>query len=163
MTHPTKAIAKMLLTDSVKVGTNPRTMLFDEGDVNKSMDRVEVIDYHQVSVAVWAPPWLPCCCTSLLLSSSGAALSWVFLLGLVSQELEHNGIKFWCYNAGHVLGAAMFMVEIAGVKVRCEKSACSQIFHSFLMFVSCCHRTVLPSALSGSSCLCRQQICVVVL
>ncbi len=28
-----------------------------------------------------------------------------------------NGIKFWCYNAGHVLGAAMFMIEIAGVKV----------------------------------------------
>ncbi len=33
------------------------------------------------------------------------------------QELEVSGIKFWCYNAGHVLGAAMFMVEIAGVKV----------------------------------------------
>ena len=28
-----------------------------------------------------------------------------------------NGIKFWCYNAGHVLGAAMFMIEIAGVKI----------------------------------------------
>lgn len=28
-----------------------------------------------------------------------------------------NGIRFWCYQAGHVLGAAMFMVEIAGVKV----------------------------------------------
>ena len=29
-----------------------------------------------------------------------------------------NGIKFWCYHAGHVLGAAMFMIEIAGVKVK---------------------------------------------
>ena len=28
-----------------------------------------------------------------------------------------NGIKFWAYNAGHVLGAAMFMLEIAGVKI----------------------------------------------
>ena len=28
-----------------------------------------------------------------------------------------NGVKFWCYNAGHVLGAAMFMLEIAGVKI----------------------------------------------
>lgn len=28
-----------------------------------------------------------------------------------------NGIKFWSYNAGHVLGAAMFMLEIAGVKI----------------------------------------------
>lgn len=28
-----------------------------------------------------------------------------------------NGIRFWCYTAGHVLGAAMFMVDIAGVRV----------------------------------------------
>lgn len=28
-----------------------------------------------------------------------------------------NGIRFWCYQAGHVLGAAMFMIEIAGVKI----------------------------------------------
>ncbi len=33
------------------------------------------------------------------------------------QTIQHKGIKFWCYNAGHVLGAAMFMIEIAGVKV----------------------------------------------
>ena len=30
------------------------------------------------------------------------------------SEKEVNGIKFWAYNAGHVLGAAMFMIEIAG-------------------------------------------------
>ncbi len=30
------------------------------------------------------------------------------------EEREVNGIKFWAYNAGHVLGAAMFMIEIAG-------------------------------------------------
>jgi cleavage and polyadenylation specificity factor subunit 3 len=51
------------------------------------------------------------------------------------QEVEHKGIKFWCYNAGHVLGAgvgfeqdvtcaqrshahaAMFMVEIDGTRL----------------------------------------------
>lgn len=33
------------------------------------------------------------------------------------QEQEVNGIKFRCYTAGHVLGAAMFMVDIAGVRV----------------------------------------------
>lgn len=33
------------------------------------------------------------------------------------QEIEFEGIKFWCYHAGHVLGAAMFMIEIAGVRV----------------------------------------------
>lgn len=33
------------------------------------------------------------------------------------KEVEVNGIKFSCYHAGHVLGAAMFMIEIAGVQV----------------------------------------------
>ena len=31
------------------------------------------------------------------------------------QVVEHNGIRFWSYNAGHVLGAAMFYIEIGGV------------------------------------------------
>jgi Cft2 family RNA processing exonuclease len=33
------------------------------------------------------------------------------------EEKDVFGVKFWAYNAGHVLGAAMFMIEIAGVKV----------------------------------------------
>lgn len=33
------------------------------------------------------------------------------------QEVEVDGIKFTSYNAGHVLGAAMFVIDIAGVKV----------------------------------------------
>lgn len=33
------------------------------------------------------------------------------------EVVHHKGIKFWCYNAGHVLGAAMFMIEIAGIKL----------------------------------------------
>uniref|UniRef100_A0AAV1VIW5 Cleavage and polyadenylation specificity factor subunit 3 n=1 Tax=Peronospora matthiolae TaxID=2874970 RepID=A0AAV1VIW5_9STRA len=33
------------------------------------------------------------------------------------QEMMHNGIKFTPYNAGHVLGACMYLVEIGGVKV----------------------------------------------
>lgn len=33
------------------------------------------------------------------------------------EEVSYNGIKFWCYNAGHVLGAAMFMIEVGGVKI----------------------------------------------
>lgn len=41
---------------------------------------------------------------------------------------EVAGIKFWCYHAGHVLGAAMFMIEIAGVKVT------SVFFVDFLFF-----------------------------
>ena len=33
------------------------------------------------------------------------------------QELEHKGIKFVAYNAGHVIGASMFLIEIEGVKI----------------------------------------------
>lgn len=41
---------------------------------------------------------------------------------------EVAGIKFWCYHAGHVLGAAMFMIEIAGVKVRSSLDPFSPFF-----------------------------------
>ena len=33
------------------------------------------------------------------------------------QQIEVNGIKFTGYCAGHVLGAAMFLLEIDGVNV----------------------------------------------
>ncbi|PVU89408.1 hypothetical protein BB561_005371 [Smittium simulii] len=33
------------------------------------------------------------------------------------QQIEVNGIKFTAYNAGHVLGAAMFVIEIAGIRI----------------------------------------------
>ncbi|GFP99223.1 cleavage and polyadenylation specificity factor subunit 3-i [Phtheirospermum japonicum] len=80
MTHATKAIYKLLLSDYVKVSkVSVADMLFDEQDILHSMEKIEVIDFH--------------------------------------QTLEVNGVRFWCYTAGHVLGAAMFMVDIAGVRV----------------------------------------------
>ncbi|KAF7842745.1 phospholipase D delta-like [Senna tora] len=80
MTYATKAIYKLLLSDYVKVSkVSVEDMLFDEQDINRSMDKIEVIDFH--------------------------------------QTVEVNGIRFWCYTAGHVLGAAMFMVDIAGVRL----------------------------------------------
>jgi hypothetical protein len=54
-------------------------MLYTEADLEASMDRIDVLNFH--------------------------------------EEKEINGIRFWAYHAGHVLGAAMFMIEIAGVKV----------------------------------------------
>ncbi|XWS54867.1 hypothetical protein CRYUN_Cryun10bG0126400 [Craigia yunnanensis] len=48
MTHATKAIYKLLLTDYVKVSkVSVEDMLFDEQDINRSMDKIEVIDFHQ--------------------------------------------------------------------------------------------------------------------
>ena len=75
MTHATKAIYKILMHDAARLDRND-DKLFDEQDMLKSMEKIELLDYH--------------------------------------QHLQHKGIKFWCYNAGHVLGACMFMVEVAG-------------------------------------------------
>lgn len=80
MTHATKAIYRWLLADCIKVSNiSSESMLYNEADLEASMDRIDLINFH--------------------------------------EEKEVNGIRFWCYNAGHVLGAAMFMIEIAGVKV----------------------------------------------
>ncbi|KAK7491425.1 hypothetical protein BaRGS_00017254, partial [Batillaria attramentaria] len=80
MTHATKAIYRWLLSDYVKVSNiSTDDMLYTESDIEKSMSKIETINFH--------------------------------------QEMEVNGIRFWCYTAGHVLGAAMFMIEIAGVKI----------------------------------------------
>ena len=77
MTHATKAIFRWLLSDFIKVSNiSTEQMLFTESDLEGSMDKIEVLNFH--------------------------------------EEKEVNGIRFWAYNAGHVLGAAMFMIEIAG-------------------------------------------------
>jgi len=63
------------------------------------------------------------------------------------QETEVGGVKFWCYNAGHVLGAAMFMIEIAGVKVcelmciLCTTMSCDNMTHNKLIFAIICFIT----------------------
>lgn len=41
------------------------------------------------------------------------------------QEMNVDGIKFTGYNAGHVLGAAMFLIEIAGIKVHSMRIFCA--------------------------------------
>ncbi|VDK42048.1 unnamed protein product [Anisakis simplex] len=83
MTHATKAIYRMLIGDYLKVskygGGSDNRLLYSEEDLEKTMEKIEVIDFH--------------------------------------EQKEVNGIKFWCYVAGHVLGACMFMIEIAGIRV----------------------------------------------
>ena len=80
MTHPTKAITKLILMDFVRVSHTPDDlMLFSEDQISSAMKKVQTVHYH--------------------------------------QEVVHKGIKFWGYNAGHVLGAAMFMIEIDGARV----------------------------------------------
>lgn len=81
MTQPTRAIYKTLLSDFVRVSRNSNDdeALYAEEDIEKTMARIEVIDYH--------------------------------------AEVNVDGIKFRPFYAAHVLGAAMFMVEIAGVRI----------------------------------------------
>ncbi|PIO65917.1 hypothetical protein TELCIR_12385 [Teladorsagia circumcincta] len=59
-------------------GGSDRSMLYTDEDLERSMEKIEVIDFH--------------------------------------EQKEVNGIRFWPYVAGHVLGACMFMIEIAGVR-----------------------------------------------
>ncbi|CAZ83176.1 unnamed protein product [Tuber melanosporum] len=81
MTHPTKAIYKWLIQDSVRVGNvhNSPDNLYTESDHLSSYSRIEAIDYH--------------------------------------TTLTHAGISITPYHAGHVLGGAMFFIEIAGLKI----------------------------------------------
>lgn len=57
MTHATKAIYKLLLTDYVKVSkVSVEDMLFDEQDINKSMDKIEVgtTSYYSFSLLLFS-------------------------------------------------------------------------------------------------------------
>ena len=90
MTHPTKAVIRLLLGDylrlmSIKKGSgggggddssNNSDVLYTEEELMKCCDRIELIDYH--------------------------------------QTISVGSLKFSALNAGHVLGAAMFLLEIGG-------------------------------------------------
>ncbi|KAI8625443.1 cleavage and polyadenylation specifity factor [Xylariaceae sp. FL1651] len=83
MTHPTKAIYKWLIQDSVRVGntsSNPTSQpVYTEQDHLNTFPQIEAIDYY----------------TTHTISS----------------------IRITPYPAGHVLGAAMFLIEIAGLNI----------------------------------------------
>lgn len=83
MTHPTKAIYKWLIQDSIRVGNTSSHAasqpVYTEQDHLNSCPQIEAIDYH----------------TTHTISS----------------------IRITPYPAGHVLGAAMFLIEIAGLSI----------------------------------------------
>jgi len=80
MTHPTRPICRMLWHDYARVSKiAAEDQIFSTADINQSMEKIELIDYH--------------------------------------EERQFRGIKFSCYRAGHVLGAAMFMINIGGIRV----------------------------------------------
>lgn len=84
MTHPTKAIYKWLIQDSVRVGnmsssSEQRIQLYNEEDHLSTFSQIKAIDYYTTHV--------------------------------------HSSIRFTPYPAGHVLGAAMYLIEIAGLNI----------------------------------------------
>jgi cleavage and polyadenylation specificity factor subunit 3 len=84
MTHPTKAIYRWLITDTVRVGNlgssaENRTVLYTEADHLSTFPRIEAIDYYTTHTV--------------------------------------SSIRITPYPAGHVLGAAMYLVEIAGLNI----------------------------------------------
>lgn len=75
---------------------------------------------------------------------------------------EVAGIKFWCYHAGHVLGAAMFMIEIAGVKVCSSHLPPPSSTYLFSCCLTTSHCLLQPiHTLTACMCLC-DCVCAVV-
>jgi cleavage and polyadenylation specificity factor subunit 3 len=84
MTHPTKAIYKWLIQDSVRVSntsstSDSRTSLYTEADHIATLPKIETIDFYTTHTV--------------------------------------SGVQITPYPAGHVLGAAMFLINIAGLNV----------------------------------------------
>ena len=84
MTHPTKAIYKWLIQDSVRVGnisssSETKVQMYTEADHLNTFPSIEAIDFYTTHTI--------------------------------------SGIRITPYPAGHVLGAAMFLIEIAGLKI----------------------------------------------
>jgi cleavage and polyadenylation specificity factor subunit 3 len=84
MTHPTKAIYKWLIQDSVRVSntsstSDQRTSLYTEYDHVSTLPQIETIDFYTTHTI--------------------------------------SGVRVTPYPAGHVLGAAMFLINIAGLNI----------------------------------------------
>ena len=52
MTPPTKAVYNLIVTDYIKVSSG-ENKLFDKRDVDNSMKRIDILDYHQVIQKIW--------------------------------------------------------------------------------------------------------------
>ncbi|CDO92861.1 unnamed protein product [Kluyveromyces dobzhanskii CBS 2104] len=87
MTHPTKAIYRWLLNDFVKVTSIGDSPGRDSSNDNLYSDEDLAESFDRIETIDY------------------------------HSTMEVNGIKFTAFHAGHVLGAAMFQIEIAGVRV----------------------------------------------
>ena len=80
MTHPTKAVIRLLLGDFLRLlqmrNAKSEDVLYTEAELLSCIEKIELIDFH--------------------------------------QTVTVKGLTFYALNAGHVLGACMFWLEIGG-------------------------------------------------
>ena len=80
MTHPTKAVLRLLLGDYLRLlnmkNAKPEDILYTEAELQSCIEKIELIDYH--------------------------------------QTVTVKGLTFYPLNAGHVLGACMYWLDIGG-------------------------------------------------
>jgi cleavage and polyadenylation specificity factor subunit 3 len=92
MTHPTKAIYRSLLHDFIRVSYLPVISLSLTSSAIDTEDQLyDIKDLKESLDRVEAVDF--------------------------HSTIEVDGIRFTPYHAGHVLGAAMYFIEIAGLKV----------------------------------------------
>jgi len=103
MTHPTKAVMRLLLGDYMRLmemnaarnaaanksNTSENDVLFTADELKRCLEKVELVDYHQV--------------VQVAVTNKNR-----------DSQKQNAVVKFYALNAGHVLGAAMFFIEIAG-------------------------------------------------
>jgi len=81
MTHPTKAVLRLLLGDYLRLlqmkNAKDEDVLYTEAELQSCIQKIELIDYH----------------TTVTID---------------------GGIRFYALNAGHVLGACMYHIDIGG-------------------------------------------------
>ncbi|GKY99403.1 hypothetical protein MPSEU_000895000 [Mayamaea pseudoterrestris] len=80
MTHPTKAVIRLLLGDYLRLlemrNAKGEDVLYTEADLQACMQKIELVDFH--------------------------------------QRVNVGAFSFYALNAGHVLGACMFMLDMGG-------------------------------------------------
>ena len=117
-THPTKAIMRLMLESYVR--TNDRRIRREQqlgltktklqnifggfADFSDTKNEVGLEEAYEEDDILYSEEDLKRCLNKIEVVD-------------FKQEVEYKGIKFCCYNAGHVLGAAMFMIEIDGVNI----------------------------------------------
>ncbi|KDE09187.1 hypothetical protein MVLG_00509 [Microbotryum lychnidis-dioicae p1A1 Lamole] len=95
MSHPTKAVYRFLMSDFVRVSTaGSDDKLFTEEEMLASWSTIIGFDFEQ----------------EILLPASNNPES-------STSSSSNAAVRFTSFAAGHVLGACMFLIEIAGLRV----------------------------------------------